>query len=582
MRVYCPIHRRGFLAPRKNPVRCENKSHVLGELDFEGRAREPVELRWEYCCNCEHFWTSEFAHSQCPVCDRQVSARYLCDRCYTFSLESNAPAAVKNFTLTPEGAPHPACPGCLREAPPHAALRQHQCDDLGVSFTTAFRSCPVCGSLIGEAPPFPAANAEYLRAVKAGIKVRLDYERDMLVESGEGEFVLIPRGTAAGEPIALPALTSFTSRQDFYQNYQDCYHCENPAAGDVIIMEPAVVAKVEGGWRLREAGRLEVRAGAAREHKADTPAAGSALTNGSPAATGVRSGREKPPVVCRNCGVAVEPENLAWGFCWNCGKPLGAAEPDATRESQSAPPPPAARREERALAPRPSSSSPFLSILEPSVSERAVPERVVATTPLARAGGGGARRALPLALAALALLVAVGSVAWLMLRSPAPPSAPAGVGGRREPAQAVGGATAAQTPAPAPTISPEDEEIAAIRRRMESASPSERPQIVKDLQADEQKYSADYRFPYERAKLSIKGFVAHDEAFAALVAAAGRAMATGKARQMFEELTVDEQIYFRKTATGHEEWKQLLEALRNEDRNKLGGLVTRMEKKPQH
>ena len=46
MRVFCPEHKRGFFAPRQSPIKCENRGHVLGELDFEALeavAQEPIE-----------------------------------------------------------------------------------------------------------------------------------------------------------------------------------------------------------------------------------------------------------------------------------------------------------------------------------------------------------------------------------------------------------------------------------------------------------------------------------------------------------------------------------------------------------
>ncbi len=229
MRVFCPVHKKGFTAPRRNPIKCENKHHVLGEIDFEGRAREPVEVSWEYCCNCEHFWPSDFADERCPVCDRQFSARYLCNKCYTFSLESSNPVAVKNFTLGPEGTPQPSCPACLQEAGNVILPIQHQCDSLGVTYYTAFRSCPFCEELIGGPPSFPSPTAKHLNSQWAIKRVSMDYERDMLVEAEDGEFVLILDGNSSNQLIVIPTITSFITKQDFYENYQDFYHCENAA-----------------------------------------------------------------------------------------------------------------------------------------------------------------------------------------------------------------------------------------------------------------------------------------------------------------------------------------------------------------
>src|SRR6188474_222632 len=106
MRVFCPEHKRGFFAPRQSPIKCENRGHLLGELDFEGQGKLPIEIQWKYCCNCEHF---------CP-------------------LDS------KNFTLSADGVPQPSCPGCLRAA--SADSHEHDCEELGVSFITALTTCP--------------------------------------------------------------------------------------------------------------------------------------------------------------------------------------------------------------------------------------------------------------------------------------------------------------------------------------------------------------------------------------------------------------------------------------------------------
>src|SRR5215469_892519 len=103
MKVYCLEHKKSFLAPRRNPIKCENKSHVLGEMDFAGQRKEPVHVVWAYCCNCEQFWTAhsdERTDGSCPVCSRRISRLYLCDRCYTISYESDDSVSTKNFTVT--------------------------------------------------------------------------------------------------------------------------------------------------------------------------------------------------------------------------------------------------------------------------------------------------------------------------------------------------------------------------------------------------------------------------------------------------------------------------------------------------
>ena len=223
MRVFCPEHKRGFLTPRQSPIKCENRGHVLGELDFQGEAKLPLELQWQYCCNCEHFCPIDFdkdALERCPVCSRRSSLLYLCDRCYTISFESNTPLQTKNFTLTAGGAPQPSCPGCLHAA--SADLREHTCDDLGASFFTALNSCPICRERLDVGPSFPSSVAHYLRRTKVANKfnVTFDYETELFVPVEDGEFVLISNSNEAGEPIVLPRSARFATRRDFYEFYQ--------------------------------------------------------------------------------------------------------------------------------------------------------------------------------------------------------------------------------------------------------------------------------------------------------------------------------------------------------------------------
>ena len=261
MRVFCSEHKRGFFAPRQSPIKCENKGHTLGELDFDGEAKTPVELRWQYCCNCSHFCALDVEHGgleRCPVCSRGSSTLYLCDRCYTISFESNTPVQTKNFTLTSEGAPQPSCPGCLHAT--SADLREHTCDALGASLITALNSCPICLERLDVGPSFPDSVAHYLKRTKAANKVNVtfDYEGELFVPVDDGEFVLVSNGSAAMQPIVLPRSARFATSRDFYDLYQDYYHCTKPAAGQVHIIEPAAVAPTADGWKLDAPGILEV------------------------------------------------------------------------------------------------------------------------------------------------------------------------------------------------------------------------------------------------------------------------------------------------------------------------------------
>lgn len=276
-------------------------------------------LRWEYCCNCEHYWPLDLdqkASTECPVCARLISQRYLCGRCHMIILESPTPAELKNFRLSPEGAPQPSCPGCTES--PTGILREHQCDSLGIgiSFTTALAWCPVCKEIVGDAPPFPFPAGAYLDRVKVYQSARIDYETNMLVEDDDGEFALVSNGNGTNQSIVLPRLTCFASKRDYYNNYQDYYHCEAPSAGEVIVVYPAVAEKVEGWWELQQTGKLEVLSEAFRE-AAESPQPSDLPIEQRISKERVESEQAEPEVACPNCGTHGSSRNA---FCWHCGK----------------------------------------------------------------------------------------------------------------------------------------------------------------------------------------------------------------------------------------------------------------------
>jgi len=114
-----------------------------------------------------------------------------------------------------------------------------------------------------------------------------------------------------------------------------------------------------------------------------------------------------------------------------------------------------------------------------------------------------------------------------------------------------------------------DDELKELRIRRISARPSDGSTIVADLEDAERKYPTDYRFPYERAKLSIKGVISHHEAFEAIFLAAEKAIDNGKAQEMLNDLMSDKDGDFYKMSRGHHEWEALEEALRNKDKSVL-------------
>ncbi len=135
-------------------------------------------------------------------------------------------------------------------------------------------------------------------------------------------------------------------------------------------------------------------------------------------------------------------------------------------------------------------------------------------------------------------------------------------------------------PGPAPTAIPAtqgqatnpnsvDDELKNLRASRVNASPSDADKIVAAIEAAEKKYPNDYRFPYERAKLSIKGMISHHEAFEAIFLAGAKAIDNGKAQEMLNDLMSDKDGDFYKMSRGHREWATLEVALRNKDKSVL-------------
>jgi len=114
-----------------------------------------------------------------------------------------------------------------------------------------------------------------------------------------------------------------------------------------------------------------------------------------------------------------------------------------------------------------------------------------------------------------------------------------------------------------------DNELKELRAWRVTAQPSDSARIVAAIEDAERKYPADYRFPYERAKLSIKGVISHHEAFEALSLAGEKAIENGKAQEMLNDLMSDKDGDFYKMSRGHREWTTLEEALRNKDKSAL-------------
>lgn len=117
-----------------------------------------------------------------------------------------------------------------------------------------------------------------------------------------------------------------------------------------------------------------------------------------------------------------------------------------------------------------------------------------------------------------------------------------------------------------------DDEWKRLKQARITAAVTDNQTIIAALEQAEKRYPTDYRFAYERAKLSIKGVASHHEAFAALATAAEKAIDNGKAQEMLDSLLADQDGDFWKPSHGHHEWHALLEALEHQDKSQLASL----------
>lgn len=566
MRVFCPEHKRGFFAPRQNPIKCENRGHLLGAIDFEGQAESPAELQWQYCCNCEHFSLVDFEQhglQRCPVCTRRSSLLYLCDRCYVMSFESNTPLDTKNFTLTADGAPQPSCPGCLR--PASADLYEHTCDEADASFVTGLSKCPICAERLDIAAAFPSVVSLYLKRTKSAnkINVTFDYETGFFVPVEDGEFVVI---TGTDQPVVLPRTARFANRRDFYEFYQDYYHCPDPDAGEIEIIRPAIVEQSGNGWTLATTGMLAVIPDEPKK-KLVTPIA--PVVQKLPVERRDEVAARKPDPVppperqkptvkeCSNCGSSIEAK---YAFCWKCGNAMDAEQ----------------KRNPGTLM---SSAGDFDD--EQTVQHEARPHNATMlpwTTsstqrPAAARGavlkllGIGAVGVMVVSLGLFALFrsetpTASATTAEPIVTQPAPATEAPTITteiSRSAPAQTT---TTQQAANPTP-----EEELKKLRERGMKASASERSKIIQAFAKIEKQYPRDYRFPYERAKFTVKASrrSARSEAFKALNVAAQKAINTGKANEMLSGLETDKSGDFSELSHGRYEWGRLVAALKRKD-----------------
>lgn len=622
MRVFCPEHKKGFFAPRQSPIKCENRGHILGELDFEGEAKSPAEVHWQYCCNCEHFCPIGFNEEgleRCPVCTRRSSLLHLCNRCYTISFESNTPLQTKNFTINSEGLPQPSCPSCLHET--SADLREHTCNALAASFMTALDVCPLCQERLDIGPSFPSTVSDYLRRTRNANKVNVtfDYDTALFVPVADGEFVLIKSDTETGEPVVVPRSPRLNSKRDFYEVYQDYFHCSRPDAGEVHVISPAGVSMVGNGWSLHATGILEIltdkpkktisanqvhqrldqelrqrtsvesRKKQVQEINEPPPAPRSqpkpearsralvdllqekareaAQPTVQPAAEVDSAAASNPDsTLCTCCGSYVEKK---YEFCWQCGNRLS---PGGDFE-----------RNKRSRSNLSFDSAENLEDEETVQHEGHQPRSngfSWGQTDEPRRNSGGrsifklllivVMGSLVAAFAIFALTRTASPIGSATAAQPAPIAQPSGPA-PTSPETKAPDANLAQTTKPAETARPEDQELEKLRQKLETTASVDKAKMLQTFVRTEKRYPNDYRFPYERARLAVKAREAssRDDAFDALAAAATKAIKNGKATEMLDGLESDKVGDFHQLSRDKREWSLLTQALKSQDVSRL-------------
>lgn len=291
IRAYCITHKVGFDAQSNKPILCAAGGHALAK-NF------PDSSSWEYCCDCQHCWlvdtaTKEAASKECPACEREVVRRYVCADCNVISVESDEPGRRKVFAIT-NGIPTPACPGCLQE-PAQSAI-EHDCRDYGASFVTSFSSCPFCDEVLERLPDFPCTVSACLTNLKTTpTELRLDTRANQLTASADGDYLLLPRVPGLNLSFAIPKVRKLESKREYYDTYYELFNCDNPSAGEIIVVRPASVDRTETGWIVKEAGAIEIKLAGPQRITQDF-------------------------FVCPNCGTAGKSTEQ---FCGRCGTALG-------------------------------------------------------------------------------------------------------------------------------------------------------------------------------------------------------------------------------------------------------------------
>jgi hypothetical protein len=412
--------------------------------------------------------------------------------------------------------------------------------------------------------------ASYLRRTKSTNKINatFDFETELFVPVEDGEFVVVTGNADLGS-IVLPRATNFSARRDFYEFYQDYYHCAQPNAGEIQVIQPAEVSKVRDGWKLKETGILEVEQIPVKQKAPaiEAPPTRMELAEPEPArapAEPVLS--DDSMTLCTCCDLMVDKK---YDFCWQCGNRLTSKDelllshPPKQRNANTIPASSEGDDEEQTVQHEPR------SLRVPMFSMDQEQER--------KRKSAGGRSILRLISFVLVGLLALGGGLFALSRwtspvAPASAAQPVATTTQADPnltANQTSGPLAlpAPTAAKKPTVAPEDAELKKLREKRISGSTSDGPKIMQTFAKAETKYPNDYRFPYERAKLALKvrQNKSHDEAFDALSVAAVRAIKTGKAHEMLDGLEADKGGDFNQLSRSRREWNQLMSALKSQN-----------------
>ena len=261
---FCLRHQETCSAPRSTAeVLCDQGPHVISE--------NYLQQKWDYCCSCQSFFArndGDAAKDRCLACDREIIARYLCESCDTLSFDTLDTPLRREFSLSPDWLPVPSCPCCLRHS--RSQAREHLCPCLRVAIKTARPLCPFCEERFDQAGnynhEFPASfyrpAAYYLDKIN-GSGFRAGYSearQNALAAKADGIFWLTAFERDSSYLI-FPSVRQVEAAQRLFA-FEKAFDCENPAAGELWIVRPAVALfdQATGEFSLAQKGMLEVRA----------------------------------------------------------------------------------------------------------------------------------------------------------------------------------------------------------------------------------------------------------------------------------------------------------------------------------